>query len=101
MAATYEMPTVGGDAVERVWTIIAAEVDGEPQPREIGRQRREQVRYFAMRRAAAAWALLMATRGYTIDGPSPLAVNYHGETDSPSNAWIVTASIELGNGRCV
>jgi hypothetical protein len=89
---TYESPRVGGPAVERTWTLIAAECDGVPQP--TGTRRRELVRAFAFERAAAAWALLHAALGYTIEGPTPLATAYHGETDSPSNAWTVTAWIE-------
>lgn len=92
MTTTYETPRVGGPAVERVWTLIAAELDAVPQP--IGTRRRELVRWFAFERAAAAWALLHAALGYEIDGPAPLATMYHGPTDSPSNAWTVTASRE-------
>lgn len=96
MTTTYETPRVGGPAVEHTWTLLAAEIDGEPQPQECGRQRRELVRWFAFERAAAAWALLHAALGYEISGPTPLATFYHGPTDSPSNAWSVTASRELG-----
>lgn len=96
MTTTYETPTVGGPAVERVWTLIAAERDGVPQP--AGTRRRELVRWFAFERAAAAWALLHAALGYEISGPTPLATHYHGPTDSPSNAWAVTASRELVGG---
>lgn len=87
----YETPVVDGAAVERVWTLIAAEIAGEPVP--AGERRIEREAWFSMRGAAVDWLRARESEGFTeLIGPVPLATSYHGPSDSPSNAWAVRAS---------
>jgi hypothetical protein len=101
--AMYETPRVGGHAVERTWTMIAADRDDEALPAEIGRRRLEREAAFAMQDDAAAWLHEQELNGFEdLIGPTPYATRFFGESDSPSNAWIARASRELERGgRCV
>lgn len=75
---TYESPTVDGGHVERVWTTIAAELDGIIAAELIGERRLEREAWFSMRGDADDWLRDQAAAGFTEQsGPTPLATRFH------------------------
>jgi hypothetical protein len=82
--------TVMGVVEERVWTVVAAEEDGVPQPGRVGAREVERSAYFAFRAEAERWYIEQIAEGFT---PQPLAhaaTPYFGPTDSHSNCWAAT-----------
>lgn len=86
-----------GVTTERVWTCIAAEVDGEPVEGAAGQRVLERTTMFAWREDALKWLHEQEQEGFEVGEPVPLAtLRYQGETDSPSNAWAARAEKVLG-----
>lgn len=86
---------VMGDVEERTWTVIAADVDGELQPDEVGWRQATRHVYFAHRQEAIAWLVEQQAEGWTPTGYRPAATFYFGPTDSPSNCWAASSEREL------
>jgi hypothetical protein len=86
-----DSPTVNGPTVERHWTTLAVEVDGELVPDARGLITCEREAWFAFRADAEAWVVAQRAEGFA---PAPgsaaicsLATRYFWPTDSPTNAW--------------
>lgn len=88
-------PRPGDEPLEQVWTCVAAEVDGAVDAGAIGRRTRTREATFAFRRDAEAWLAGYDGEGFTLSGPTPVAMLWHGETDSPSNCWICRVSEDI------
>jgi len=93
MSTHYESPQVGGPTVQRVWTTVAAEIDGQPVADARGSVRIQRERAFAYRADAERWLNQHAECGWTPAGINAYATRYHGPTDSRSNAWLAHAYI--------
>jgi len=79
---------VMGDVSERIWTTIAADVDGVPQGEEIGKRKTTRRVMWAFKDEAEAWIDSYERDGWEIvHGPTPCAAVYFGDTDSPANCW--------------
>lgn len=79
---------VMGEVEEQIWTVIAADTDGEIDHEEIGKRVRTRRVYFAYRDEALAWIVEQERQGFTCEsGPVAAATFYFGPTDSPSNCW--------------
>jgi hypothetical protein len=79
---------VMGDVREHVWTTIAADIDGVPQPEEVGQRRLRRKVMFAFKAEAEEWLTAQEAEGFERShGPTPCAAPYFGETDSVSNCW--------------
>jgi len=91
----HRTPRVGEPPVTLTWTTIAADEDGVVLTEAIGRRRETREAAFAWRAEADAWAAEQVDAGYTLDGISPYATRYHGDTDSPSNAWLARCYLKL------
>ena len=73
------------------WITVAADIDGEPQPGELGKLRTERYARFAWRAEAETWLTEQQADGY--DGTiASAAVSWFGQTDAPGNCWSVTTS---------
>lgn len=79
---------VMGEPEERIWTTIAADIDGVPQDEEIGKKRTRRRVLWAFKSESEAWLDAHERDGWEIvHGPTPCAAAYFGETDSTGNCW--------------
>lgn len=81
--------TVMGEVEEGRWTTIAVEVDGVPQPDEVGKVTLTRRVHFAFKQEMLDWFEEQEKEGWTrsSEKPVPCATAYFGPTDSDSNCW--------------
>ena len=79
-----------GTVEREIWRTVAADVDGVPQPAEIGKRTERASCRFAYRAEAEQWVIAMSSEGYGNPVIASAACSYYGPTDAPGNCWSAT-----------
>lgn len=80
---------IGTVQIER-WTLLAQDIDGVPQTKDIGQLTERRTAYFAWRKEADAWLEDQQEEGFTRAAFGNAAMAYFGPTDSEGNCWLVS-----------
>ena len=87
------MTVLGKIETER-WRMVAADIDGIPQPALVNIITQVRRVYLAWRTEARAQTDAWESEGYKVT-VSSAAVSYFGPTDSTGNCWCVTGEKEI------